>query len=62
MAPDNRLSSRRTIDADLIIGSGMDRLASLTAFVRGVENGGFAAVARRLNLSLTMVRYHVHRT
>ena len=37
----------------------MDRLASLTAFVRVVENGGFTAAARRLNLSPTMVSNHV---
>jgi DNA-binding transcriptional LysR family regulator len=38
----------------------MDRLASLTAFVRVVENGGFTAAAHRLNLSTTMVSNHVH--
>jgi DNA-binding transcriptional LysR family regulator len=37
----------------------MDRLASLTAFVRVVENGGFTAAARHLNLSTTMVSSHV---
>ena len=37
----------------------MDRLASLTAFVRVVENGGFTAAARRLNLSPTMISNHV---
>ena len=37
----------------------MDRLASLTAFVRVVENGGFTAAARHLNLSTTMVSNHV---
>jgi DNA-binding transcriptional LysR family regulator len=37
----------------------MDRLASLTAFVRVVENGGFTAAARHLNLSATMVSNHV---
>jgi DNA-binding transcriptional LysR family regulator len=37
----------------------MDRMASLTAFVRVVENGGFTAAARRLNLSPTMVSNHV---
>ena len=37
----------------------MDRLASLTAFVRVVENGGFTAAARHLNLSATMVSHHV---
>jgi DNA-binding transcriptional LysR family regulator len=38
----------------------MDRMASLTAFVRVVESGGFTAAARRLNLSPTMVSNHVH--
>jgi DNA-binding transcriptional LysR family regulator len=37
----------------------MDRLASLTAFVRVVENGGFTAAAHHLNLSTTMVSNHV---
>ena len=37
----------------------MDRMASLTAFVRVVESGGFTAAARRLNLSPTMVSNHV---
>jgi DNA-binding transcriptional LysR family regulator len=37
----------------------MDRLANLTAFVRVVENGGFTAAARHLNLSTTMVSNHV---
>jgi DNA-binding transcriptional LysR family regulator len=37
----------------------MDRMASLTAFVRVVESGGFSAAARRLNLSPTMVSNHV---
>ena len=37
----------------------MDRLASLTAFVRVVENGGFTAAARHLNLSTRMVSSHV---
>ena len=38
----------------------MDRLVNLTAFVRVVENGGFTAAARHLNLSTTMVSNHVH--
>ena len=29
----------------------MDRLASITAFVRVAESGGFSAAGRRLNLS-----------
>jgi DNA-binding transcriptional LysR family regulator len=33
----------------------MDRLASITAFVRVAENGGFSAAARRLNVSTTTV-------
>jgi molybdenum-dependent DNA-binding transcriptional regulator ModE len=33
----------------------MDRLASITAFVRVVESGGFTAAARRLDLSTTTV-------
>jgi DNA-binding transcriptional LysR family regulator len=37
----------------------MDRLASLTAFVSVVENGGFTAAARRLNLSTTTVSTQV---
>jgi DNA-binding transcriptional LysR family regulator len=37
----------------------VDRMASLTAFVRVVESGGFTAAARRLNLSPTMVSNHV---
>jgi DNA-binding transcriptional LysR family regulator len=37
----------------------MDRLTSLTAFVHVVENGGFSAAARRLNMSTTMVSNHI---
>ncbi len=37
----------------------MDRLTSLTAFVRVVDNGGFSAAARRLNMSTAMVSNHV---
>src|SRR6266849_11098303 len=37
----------------------MDRLTSLTAFVRVVDDGGFSAAARRLNMSTTMVSNHV---
>jgi len=37
----------------------MDRLTSLTAFVRVVDANGFAAAARRLNMSTTMVSSHV---
>jgi DNA-binding transcriptional LysR family regulator len=37
----------------------MDRLTSLTVFARVVESGGFAAAARRLNMSPAMVTSHV---
>jgi DNA-binding transcriptional LysR family regulator len=37
----------------------MDRLTSLTVFVRVVDSGGFSAAARRLNMSSTMVSNHV---
>ncbi|KAA0997776.1 LysR family transcriptional regulator [Paraburkholderia panacisoli] len=37
----------------------MDRMSSLTAFVRVVESGGFTAAARRLDLSTTTVSNHV---
>ncbi|QIP04287.1 LysR family transcriptional regulator [Bradyrhizobium symbiodeficiens] len=37
----------------------MDRFTSLIAFVHVVENGGFSAAARRLNMSTTMVSNHV---
>jgi DNA-binding transcriptional LysR family regulator len=37
----------------------MDRLTSLTAFVQVVDNGGFSAAARRLNMSTAMVSNHV---
>jgi DNA-binding transcriptional LysR family regulator len=37
----------------------MDRLTSLTAFVRVVDCGGFSAAGRRLNMSTTMVSNHV---
>jgi DNA-binding transcriptional LysR family regulator len=37
----------------------MDRLASIAAFVRVVENGGFTAAARHLNVSPTMVSNQV---
>jgi DNA-binding transcriptional LysR family regulator len=39
----------------------MDRLTSIAAFVRVVENGGFTAAARHLNLSPTMVSNHVQK-
>jgi DNA-binding transcriptional LysR family regulator len=37
----------------------MDRLTSLSAFVQVVENGGFSAAGRKLNMSTTMVSNHV---
>ena len=37
----------------------MDRLTSLTVFGRVVEDGGFSAAARRLNMSVTMVSNHI---
>jgi DNA-binding transcriptional LysR family regulator len=37
----------------------MDRLTSLTVFVRVVEGGGFSAAARRLNMSVTAASKHV---
>jgi DNA-binding transcriptional LysR family regulator len=37
----------------------MDRLTSLTVFGRVVENGGFSAAARKLNMSVTMVSNHI---
>jgi DNA-binding transcriptional LysR family regulator len=37
----------------------MDRLTSLTAFVRVADNGGFSAAGRKLNMSTTMVSNHI---
>ena len=37
----------------------MDRLTSLTVFVRVVESSGFSTAARRLDMSTTMVSNHV---
>ena len=37
----------------------MDRLTSLTAFVRVVDNGGFSAAGRKLKMSTTMVSNHI---
>jgi DNA-binding transcriptional LysR family regulator len=37
----------------------MDRLTSLTAFVRVVDSGSFSAAGRRLDMSTTMVSNHV---
>ena len=38
----------------------MDRLASITAFVRVAEKAGFSAAARSLNVSVTTVSDQVH--
>src|SRR5580765_4930663 len=37
----------------------MDRLTSLTAFVRVADTGGFSAAGRKLNMSTTMVSNHI---
>src|ERR1700759_1868882 len=37
----------------------MNRLTSLTAFVRVVDSGGFSAAGRHLNMSTTMVSNHI---
>src|SRR6201984_1132086 len=37
----------------------MDRLTSLTAFVRVVDSGGFSRAGRKLNMSTTMVSNHI---
>ena len=37
----------------------MDRLTSLSAFVRVVDSGGFTAAGRNLNMSTTMVSSHI---
>jgi DNA-binding transcriptional LysR family regulator len=37
----------------------MDRLTSLTAFVRVVDSGGFSAAGRRLNMSTAVISNHV---
>src|SRR5258708_17106849 len=37
----------------------MDRLTILTAFVRVLDNGGFSAAGRKLNMSTTMVSNHI---
>src|SRR5580700_6690405 len=58
-ARDKPLSKEQSSDRGLIIGRRMDRLTSIAAFVRVVENGGFTAAARHLNLSTTMVSNHV---
>ena len=52
---DNRLSIAKTIDYHLIIGDPVDRMTSLTAFVRVAESGDFTAAAPRHNLSRRIV-------
>src|SRR5919204_3596382 len=37
----------------------MDRMTSMTTFVKVVDVGGFAAAARKLNISPSMVTTHV---
>ena len=37
----------------------MDRLTSLTVFGQVVEQGGFSAAGRHLNMSVTMVSNHI---
>lgn len=37
----------------------MDRLASMAAFAKVVDSGGFSAAGRRLNMSATMVSNHI---
>src|SRR6516225_7126842 len=37
----------------------MDRLTSMSAFIRVVDAGGFSAAGRKLNMSTTMVSNHV---
>ena len=37
----------------------MDRLTSMTTFVKVVEHGGFSAAARALDISPSMVTTHV---
>jgi DNA-binding transcriptional LysR family regulator len=37
----------------------MDRLTSMSAFIRVVDSGGFSAAGRKLNMSTTMVSNHV---
>src|SRR3984957_5448010 len=56
---DNSLSAGRTGFNDVTIEGRMDRLDSIAAFVSVVENAGFAAAARHLNVSRTMVSNHV---
>src|SRR5690349_6040098 len=56
---DNPGKAGSIIQPKWIIGIPMDRLTSLTAFVRVVDAGGFSAAGRKLNMSTTMVSNHV---
>src|SRR3974390_1603313 len=56
---DNPVKNKRIVQQRRIIGEAMDRLTSLTAFVRVVDSGGFSAAGRKLNMSTTMVSNHV---
>src|SRR6516162_964548 len=58
---DNLWKNGNIIHDERIIGEAksMDRLTSLTAFVQVVDNGGFSAAGRRLNMSTTMVSNHI---
>jgi DNA-binding transcriptional LysR family regulator len=55
----SRYPQDRLVSPDGTIESHMDRLVSIATFVRVVENGGFAAAARHLNVSRTMVSSQV---
>src|SRR5439155_25259353 len=58
---DNPGKNGSIVKSEQIVGGlRMDRLTSLTAFVRVVDSGGFSAAGRRLNMSTTMVSNHVH--
>src|SRR6516162_8392529 len=58
---DNLWKNGNIIHDERIIGEAksMDRLTSLTAFVQVVDNGGFSAAGRKLNMSTTMVSNHI---
>src|ERR1700746_1127267 len=57
---DNLRKNGYIIHEERIIGAEpMDRLTSLTAFVQVVDNGGFSAAGRKLNMSTTMVSNHI---
>jgi hypothetical protein len=56
----SRSPQDRLVSPDVTIGAAHGSLAGIAAFVRVVENGGFAAAARHLNVSRTRVSSHVH--